>query len=196
MNKYLAIGLIVVSLIVGTGIGYILTPQYKDSMSNSGMSSDLGKADKEVDLRFIDSMIAHHSSAIEMAKVAQSQSKRSEIRTEANNIIFAQTKEINQLKQWKKDWYNNKDSSIKVDDMMVDLGTYDDKFDLRFINAMIAHHAEAIDMAKEIQTKSSRNEILNLANNIIMDQTKEIKQMQEWRMTWYQIEPFEMNMSK
>ena len=195
MNKFLGIGLIIVALIIGTGIGYVLTPQYSSSsMSSSNMNINLGKADKEIDLRFIDAMSAHHISAIEMAKIAQKESKRPEIIDLATNIISAQSKEVNQIKQWKKDWYNNKDSSFKMDDMMVNLGIYDDKFDLRFINAMIAHHNEAINMAKEIQTKSTRNEVLNLSNNIIMDQSKEIKQMQQWRMAWYQIEPFEMSM--
>jgi len=57
------------------------------------------------DIAFIDAMIPHHQSAIEMAKVAYEKSKIPEIKELAENIVSAQQREIEQMKQWRKEWY-------------------------------------------------------------------------------------------
>jgi uncharacterized protein (DUF305 family) len=57
------------------------------------------------DRAFIDAMIPHHQSAIEMAVVAHEKSTIPEIRELAENIASAQQKEIEQMEQWREDWY-------------------------------------------------------------------------------------------
>jgi uncharacterized protein (DUF305 family) len=57
------------------------------------------------DKAFIDAMIPHHQSAIEMAEVASEKSKNPQIRELAENIVSAQQTEIEQMKQWRKQWY-------------------------------------------------------------------------------------------
>jgi uncharacterized protein (DUF305 family) len=73
--------------------------QHRGDMNHS-MVMDLGSADANYDLRFIDAMTLHHQGAIEMAKEAQQKSQRLEIKKLAQNILTAQNREINQLKQW------------------------------------------------------------------------------------------------
>jgi uncharacterized protein (DUF305 family) len=68
----------------------------------SGMLMENGKYS---DRRFIDAMIPHHQSAIEMAQVALEESDNSEIRELAENIISAQQEEIEQMSQWREEWY-------------------------------------------------------------------------------------------
>src|ERR671917_656197 len=63
-------------------------------------------ANKEpFDKAFIDTMIPHHQSAIEMAQVALEKSDNPKIKELAENIISAQQREIEQMKQWRKEWY-------------------------------------------------------------------------------------------
>lgn len=70
-------------------------------MMNPG---DLAKKDP-FDKAFIDSMIPHHQSAIEMAQVALHESKNQRIKDLATNIVEAQKREISQMKQWREQWY-------------------------------------------------------------------------------------------
>lgn len=70
------------------------------------MLQNLGTADKNYDLRFLDMMIIHHQGAVDMAKDVLKKSKRKELKQMANNIISSQTKETEQMKAWKKQWYN------------------------------------------------------------------------------------------
>ncbi len=69
--------------------------------------------------------------------------------------------------------------------MSQDLGAADDKFDLRFLDAMIPHHEGALVMAKDAISKSTRPEVKQLNQNILTSQQAEITQMQQWRKAWY-----------
>lgn len=170
---------------------------------NHSMAMDLGPADANYDLRFIDAMTPHHQGAVSMAKEAQQKSQRTETQKLADNIIKAQNKEINQLQQWRKVWYPKTSSTLmaynaqmghmmpmseeQMKGMMMnsDLGAADAEFDLRFINAMIPHHEGAVTMAKDALSKSKRPEVKQLAQEIITSQQAEINQMKQWRQAWY-----------
>jgi uncharacterized protein (DUF305 family) len=54
---------------------------------------------------FIDNMIPHHESAIEMAQVALEQSENPKIREIAGAIVDAQEREIEQMRSWRDEWY-------------------------------------------------------------------------------------------
>jgi uncharacterized protein (DUF305 family) len=60
---------------------------------------------KPFDKAFIDAMIPHHQSAIEMAQVAYEKSKIPAIKELAQNIMSAQQEEIEQMKRWRQQWY-------------------------------------------------------------------------------------------
>ena len=63
-------------------------------------------ADQEpFDRAFIDNMIPHHESAIEMANAALKESENPEIREIAGAIVDAQEKEIAQMQRWREEWY-------------------------------------------------------------------------------------------
>ena len=57
------------------------------------------------DKAFIDAMIPHHQSAVEMAQVALENSDNPKMKELAQNIISAQKREIEQMKQWRQQWY-------------------------------------------------------------------------------------------
>ncbi|PIG90583.1 DUF305 domain-containing protein [Gloeocapsopsis sp. IPPAS B-1203] len=54
-----------------------------------------------------------------------------------------------------------------------------------FIEMMIPHHQEAVDMAELALAKAQRPEIRKLAESIKTEQTREIEQMRSWYKKWY-----------
>ena len=52
--------------------------------------------------------------------------------------------------------------------------------DVRFMQGMIGHHAQALDMTALVATRSSSDAIRKLAQRIELSQADEIKMMQEW----------------
>ena len=176
------------------------------SKMNPGMmnhSIDLGPADADYDLRFIDAMVPHHEGAVVMAQDALKKSTRPELKQLATAIVSAQDKEMIQMQQWRKDWYPKslntpmawnaemnhmmamKPEQMGAMRMNMDLGKADSDYDLRFINAMVPHHESAVTMAKDLAQKTKRPELQKFAKEVISSQQAEIDQMNQWRKTWY-----------
>ncbi len=182
INLTLAISLMIVTLVTGMLFGYYVSPNYQQTMySNEEMG--LGKADKFVDLRYINKMSAHHRGAILLADQIMDKTKREELKKLAKMIQEAEPKLISELYTWKKDWY--KDTSKVKDPIVANLGQYDERFDLRFLNALIAHHEEGVEMTKEIRTKSTNSEVLNNADIVEKVLSDGIVNLKKWREEWY-----------
>ena len=184
VSLFLTISLMIVTLIVGLGAGYSLTPQYAQTMYEKN-SMGLGAADRWVDLRYINAMIAHHRGAVLVAQQAEKSSKRTEIVALAKEIQTNEPVLIKNLYTLKKQLYN--DTAPVTDPVIPHLGTADEKFDLRFINVVIAHHLAGIEMTKEIRSKSSRNEVLNDADAVENFLTGSLKMLKGWRSEWYEV---------
>ncbi len=152
----------------------------------SQMMQTKGSHMQPFDLRFIDGMIMHHQGAIEMAKEAQTQATKAEIKALADAIMAAQEAEIAQMQAWRQIWYPDAapTEGLDMDMGMMAVTEGDELYNLRFIAAMIPHHEGAIAMAKEALTKAEHEETKTLAETIITAQEDEIAQMQEWQAAW------------
>src|SRR5205823_6517481 len=56
--------------------------------------------------------------------------------------------------------------------------------DVTFAQNMVAHHGQAIDMAKLAPSRSTNTKVLDLANRIEQAQGPEIEQMRGWLAQW------------
>lgn len=159
------------------------------------MTSSLqGLSGKDFEIKFMQEMIVHHQSAVQMAQLVPTHTKRAELNTLAQNIISAQNKEISDMTGWLAKWYNEKPlaDSMSVPgmtSMMGDINTMknmqDAAFDKQFLTMMIAHHQQAVSMANLIPTKTQRPELIQLGQNIVSSQSAEIQQMQGWQKAWF-----------
>ena len=167
-------------------------------MNDSAMKSDPSATSAPYDLQFIDTMSAHHQSAIDMAKMVDGKTQNAELKKFAAQIIADQGKEIAQMKEWREKWYAGKPAAKNMEmsgmmDSMKMMMEGDMKkmemasgkdFDLMFLDMMTPHHAGAITMAKEALTKADHPEIKTLSNQIIKAQDSEIKMMADWKSKW------------
>lgn len=176
-----AVALMIITGILGAGIGYSLTPEYRLSMYEKNTMS-LGRADRTLDLRYVNAMIAHHRGAMLVAEQAR-KSERVEVQNLAEAILKDEPKAIAELYAWKKDWYQ--DEREVRDPIVPKLGAYDKTFDLRFLNAVIAHHENGILMTKDVRLKSSRAEVLDNADAVEAFLTNGIVMLSGWRSAWY-----------
>ena len=76
-----------------------------EEMTMSGIVDELkGKTGDDFDKAFIEQMIPHHQGAIEMAQLASKNASHQEIKDMADDIISAQTSEIEMMQDWQKSW--------------------------------------------------------------------------------------------
>ncbi|MBD2365955.1 DUF305 domain-containing protein [Leptolyngbya sp. FACHB-402] len=166
----------------------------------------------QVDRHFIERMIPHHEEAVEMAQLASSRAKHSEIKRLAASIIQDQTREINQMRTWYKAWYGTNVPAVssgmgRMGNRSGMMGNHSDRmgmhqsgmsmemdlqalknapdFDREFIRQMVPHHQMAVHMAQMLLNRTNRPDMRNLAQSIIKSQMAEITQMQQWNQAWY-----------
>lgn len=143
----------------------------------------------EFEIAFLDAMIPHHQSAIDMAQIALERGQREEIKTLAQAIITAQEAEIDQMTTWLNDWHgrapSGEDHGMTMADATENLRTMAaEEFDLAFVNAMIPHHETAVQMAELVAERTARAELQTMATDIITSQQAEIDQMNQWATAW------------
>ena len=189
------------SLVIGGVVGIIIGVLVYPALFSQNKSVQTKIMASRVDNHFIEQMIPHHEGAIDMAKVALEKAKHPELKTLAQNIIAAQTKEIGDMKGWYKTWFgvdvpagtghmmNGQmmgGSMMHMGSMAGDMDTLKNAkdFDLEFIRQMIPHHELAVMMAQMLQGTTDRPEMKQLAQNIIDSQTKEIEMMRGWMIAW------------
>jgi uncharacterized protein (DUF305 family) len=136
---------------------------------------------------FIEMMIPHHQSAIDMARTELRRGTNAQAKAIAQDIVDAQDREIAQMRAWYRDWYGTDVPAVDTTQMGMDMSHHMDAIaeggepDRAFLAAMIPHHASAITMADGVLAGDPRMEIAGLARQIIADQSREIGAMQALR---------------
>ncbi len=164
------------------------------SEMDGGSGGMVMKNGRYSDERFIDAMVPHHESAVDMAEVALKNAEHEQVKRLAEDIVSTQETEIRELKSIKQEEFGT--SSVPMDmsaDQMKGMGMMadpqsladEDPFDKAFIDSMIPHHRSAIEMAEVAATETTNPEIKDLAKDIVEAQRREISQMQQWRQQWY-----------
>ena len=158
------------------------------------MRSAPDAANAPFDAQFLDTMIAHHTGAVEMAQMVAGKTNNQELKSFAQKIIADQAREIAQMKSWRESWFAGKTSALNMDlpgmkeSMAMDMNKLnsarDAAFDLAFVEAMTPHHVGAVVMSQDALKRAERPEIKTLANEIIKSQTAEIEQMRDWQTKW------------
>lgn len=90
-----------------------------ESMSMGDMTDMLkNKTGDDFDKAFIEQMIIHHQGAIEMATLAKENAKHQEVKNLANDILSAQSKEIDMMQTWQTQWNYKTTPSTESHSMM------------------------------------------------------------------------------
>lgn len=165
-------------------------------MDHSKMESSPGAAEAPQVLQFIDTMIAHHQGAVDMAQLVNTRTNRDEMKKLAQSILDEQRREIANMQAWRKDWFADAKPALNMDfpgmrsgmagmDNVKLAGLKSNEFDIEFIKQMIPHHEGAIEMAKALKADDEKYaELRNMAEAVISTQSAEIEQMKGWLGEW------------
>ena len=181
-----------------TGTSAASTP----TMSDGDMEMDMS-VDVEFDQLYIDMMIPHHGSIVALAQAALPELTDPRLLEMAQNIIDTQTIEMQELQQYREEWYGSA-APMQMDDHMVDMmmesmpaiGSSVDMMgnqmsadwqvstfcaaddpDLAFIEQAIPHHEMAVMASEDALTMAIHPEIVGFAERVIAAQQTEIDQL-------------------
>lgn len=152
-------------------------------MMNGGMMGNEA-ALSAADIMFLQMMIPHHEQAIEMSKLAVTNTKNTDLLALAARIEAAQQPEIDLMKKLLTDAgqpllsdHGMGDNGMMGDnDMAMLKAAKDTEFDAMYLSGMINHHNGAITMVGGV-SDSTNPDVKTLANNIVSSQTAEIAEM-------------------
>jgi uncharacterized protein (DUF305 family) len=193
------------ALVVAFVLSLSLASVAAGQMAGRDPAPDPRMAQLEID--FMMGMIPHHRDAIMMAEMALMKATRPELREQARREIEAQGAEIERMSAFLRDWYGMEppmDETMSMEmmrmadmpmlhglapDMMARMHALEAKsgaeFDIEFMSAMIEHHAQAIAMASAVLMRGHHEDLIALAQDIVIDQVGEIRDMDRWLKEWY-----------
>lgn len=209
---YILVGLVTGNMMVGSSLTEKIQAQHPNFAQNLPYLSaqrapsprGMMQMGMQHDRHFIERMIPHHQSAVEMADLALSRAKHPELKQLATHIKADQTQEIKDMQGWYKQWYGVAVPTVSKGGMgMMGMGRgmpmhssrmgmqtdltalkNASDFDRVFMEQMIPHHQMAVMMSSTI-LNSTHPELRSIAQSIIKSQTAEINQMQQWSQAWY-----------
>lgn len=190
----LALGTGMLSLaLVLTGCADASAPTGETTTSSDTSSATANDADE----MFVTMMIPHHQQAIEMADIVLTKDGLDPRVAElAQQIKDAQGPEMERMLGWLEDWgveydpdamggmdHGSMDDSgdgMMSDEDMTALEEADETQASRlFLEQMVMHHEGAVDMARTALEDGQNQDVLDLAQQVIDDQTAEISTMQD-----------------
>jgi uncharacterized protein (DUF305 family) len=209
-KKFLVYGL--VGLLNSLTVTGLVLANSKQAESLPASENSQPARSVRVDRHFIEMMIPHHQDAIVMADLALSRGRRSEVKELAKSIEQDQTREIQQMRTWYKQWYGTAVPAHSMTDMGM-MGDHHNQgqktgsgmgmgqgmmnmkmdidalkiakdFDKEFVRQMIPHHQMAVMMAQMASKRAAHSQTRNLTKSIIKSQNAEIAKMQGWQQAW------------
>ena len=117
-NKFFTYGL--VGLLASGLMGPLNSAQAQPQRPGQGSERPANPSGRrmmgtQMSQHFIEMMIPHHEGAIAMADLASSKAKRPEIKQLAEAIKKDQTREIQQMRTWYKQWYGKEVPALSAD---------------------------------------------------------------------------------
>lgn len=170
-----------------------------DNSGSPQTSQSSGATQNTADEAFVTSMIPHHQQAVEMADIVLAkQDVDPRVIELAEQVKLAQGPEIVRMLGWLEDWgveyepssggmegmdHGSMDESgggmMTADDLAALEGADGAEASRLFLEQMIVHHEGAVDMARTALADGSHPDVLELAQQVVDDQTAEVEAMKD-----------------
>lgn len=164
----------------------------------------------EIEKDFLMGMIPHHRGALVMSQMALEKASRPEVRELAQENIEAQTREIELMTNWLRDWYGMtppegnmmpKEIMDRMDmpmmrGLMPSMEEQQQRmqyletlsgpaFDIEYMSLLTDHHGMAIMMASPVLIRGHHAALYDLAAGITKDQGEQIQEMRTYLESFY-----------
>lgn len=144
-----------------------------------------------IDVMFLQMMVTHHTQGLEMVKLARTRGTSEEVALLAGAIEVTQTTELEVMQGWLTGWgkptTGSHDPSAHAshgglpitgaDEMAALRKATGGQFQTTFLNLLIGHQHNAVEMARMETDGGVNPQVKDLANRISRSRTEQIKQM-------------------
>ncbi|MFI7616399.1 DUF305 domain-containing protein [Nonomuraea terrae] len=141
------------------------------------------------DITYVQDMIVHHRQALDMALLAPNRAESAKLKSLADRIQAAQGPEIQFMTTWLREQGQQAPEHHAAHEGMPGMATPEQlealkaakgkDFDRMFLELMINHHLGAIKMSEQVLMSGTHIRVEELAGDVNVTQTAEIRRMQE-----------------
>ncbi|MEJ7656293.1 MAG: DUF305 domain-containing protein [Thermoleophilaceae bacterium] len=165
-------------------------------VAGCGGGESAGEQTTDPQQAFLQSMVPHHNSAVDMAKVAETEGQSAFVKDLASEITRTQTEEVGRMEEIHQRLFNaplkpdmGAHAALGLSAQEAGMNHMDgakmirgkQPFDRAFVDEMIPHHQGATRMAEAVLPKTRDRQLRSLAEGIIAAQKREIAEMQRFR---------------
>lgn len=145
------------------------------------------------EIAYVNSIIPHHASAIEMAEAVIDRAPHAAVRQAARGIIAEQRDEIALLTSFLQDTYGTDpqpDEHMMMPPSMMDAleSASPARTEVMFLLMMREHHQSAVEMGTLVLDTATSDVLLEQASAMIASQQREQEQFGSWVERWYAVE--------
>ncbi|WP_067509367.1 DUF305 domain-containing protein [Actinoplanes sp. TFC3] len=164
-------------------------PEVSPSSVKAGVVA--GAEHNDIDVMYLQMMVAHHKQGLEMVRIAEKSADRDDIATLAKAIDATQSDEVTLMKKWLTDW--KQPTTVdhapnahadhgglpatgpeEIDALKKASGT---AFETAFLNLFVAHQHNAVEMAQLETSQGDNKETKAFADRVRESRTDQIQQM-------------------
>ncbi|MFB4282698.1 MULTISPECIES: DUF305 domain-containing protein [unclassified Nonomuraea] len=141
------------------------------------------------DIKYVQDMVVHHRQAMDMALLAPNRADSAKLKSLADRIQAAQGPEIQYMSTWLREQEQKVPDHHAAHEGMPGMATPEQMealkaakgkdFDRMFLQLMINHHLGALKMSEQVLAGGSHIKIEELATDVNVTQSAEIRRMQE-----------------
>jgi len=182
MRRAFAILIAVILLLAGCGTP--VTPKQGVLPASDGPHSDY-------DVMFLQMMISHQEQGLEMLELGRTKAVREDVVNLAGAIDVTEAEEVQTMRTWLSSWNvpvvtvsdpgNHAAHGAQPATGPAELKALQDAtgtdFELKFLNLLIAHQHNAVEMAQQQALNGQNAAVKKLAERIELSRTQQIKQM-------------------
>ncbi|MBA2631968.1 MAG: DUF305 domain-containing protein [Chloroflexi bacterium] len=152
-----------------------------------------GLAGEEFEIAYVNAIVPHHESALEMAQAIVDRAPHQEVRAAAAQIIEDQQSEIGMLTSFLEDTYGVEvepdERQMMSVEMMAELeNATPEMAEAMFLLMMREHHQAAIEIGELGVQKAESDTLIEQAEMMIAMQRDEQERFATWLQDWYGIE--------
>lgn len=165
-------------------------PSPTASESHSGQSMEQSASANDADMAFAAGMKIHHEQAIDMSGILLGKSGiPADVAALAERIKAAQSPEIERMDRWLSEWnmpggmdhgsMDHGDGMVPEDEIKALQDATGSEAARLYLEQMIVHHEGAVEMSETEISEGSYPAAIDLAQQIVDSQTKEINEMKQ-----------------
>lgn len=183
--------ILLAGLLVLTACGGGATTTGQSAPPPTASSAAATQEFNETDVMFLHMAVPHHRAGLEIVRLAEERDVRPDVKTLASAIKVTQLSEVDSMTQWLADWGQPEaaadspelhaghggDHSTSPEAIAELAATPPAEFEKAFLNLLIGHQHNAVEIAKLEREGGVNPQAKDLANRIFDSRTAQIAQL-------------------